>query len=294
MKQRLISAFVGLIIFFGILALYGTIVIDISVFAIVQMMVFELLQANKLNSNKFVSGLSYITASVVYLIVSNPTFLLTIPNVVTYIALIILVLFLSFVGLLLRFHTEIPFEKMTVMGVNSLLVAISMGGLVGMHEVLGYQIGLYITMVIFCCAWGSDSGAYFAGRFLGKNKLAPIISPKKTIEGVYGGVAGCIFFVSLVTVIFSSICNHYGWEFLIADLDLFYVKLAITSICGSLVGVVGDLLASVVKRQCDIKDYGTIMPGHGGVLDRFDSVLLVAPTVYVLFLVFLALDGIYL
>ncbi len=281
MKQRLISAFVGLFIFFGILALYSTPVIDVSVYAITQMMVFELLRANKVDHNKPIAILSYITSTIVYLPLSNPA-LLFLGN---YWILAVFLLFLGYVAILLRFHSEFPFEKITVTAINSVLVAISMGTLVGMNYNLGYQIGLYLTMLIFCCAWGSDSGAYFAGRFLGKKKLAPVISPKKTVEGVYGGVAGCIFFVILMTVIFSTICNNYGWGFLIGETSFFTIKLAFMSICGSLIGVVGDLLASTVKRQCDIKDYGTIMPGHGGVLDRFDSVLLVAPTIYVLYLV---------
>lgn len=284
MKQRVISALVGLAIFFVILASYGTFVIELAVYIIMQMMVFELLQANKLNGNKALSILSYITSTAVFVPMSNP-WIIGINSIGTSLVFLIFLLFLCYVGLLLRYHREIPFEKMTVMGANSVLVAISLGSLVSMDIILGYQLGLYLTMIVFCCAWGSDTGAYFAGRFLGKKKLAPVISPKKTIEGVYGGVCGCLFFVALVTVIYSSVCSFYDNSFELLSYDMFYIKLAIISMSGSLIGVCGDLLASVVKRQCNIKDYGTIMPGHGGVLDRFDSVLLVAPTVYVLFLV---------
>ena len=106
-------------------------------------------------------------------------------------------------------------------------------------EQYGYD-AVFFILLILCFAWGGDTCAYFAGRAFGKHKLCPVVSPKKTVEGAIGGVLGCV---------------------------------------AAVLGIYGDLFASVVKRQCGIKDYGTIFPGHGGILDRFDSVMFIAPFV---------------
>ena len=122
--------------------------------------------------------------------------------------------------------------------------------------------------MLFVCAWGSDTGAYFAGYFFGKHKLAPTLSPKKTVEGLVGGILVC---VGLCIGLYFLVYHHApgNWFKLIGSAVLF-----------SVAGVVGDLTASYVKRESGIKDYGKLMPGHGGVMDRFDSVLLIAPIMY--------------
>lgn len=125
-------------------------------------------------------------------------------------------------------------------------------------------------MLTLCGAWLADSGAYFVGTFLGRHKLCPNISPKKTVEGVIGGVItnGLIF-----------VLLGLGYTKLIAtgDVSANYILLFVLGMICALLGLLGDLSASLLKRQTGIKDYGNIMPGHGGVMDRFDSVLFVAP-----------------
>ncbi len=122
---------------------------------------------------------------------------------------------------------------------------------------------------IFIFAWGADTGAYFTGTFLGKHKIAPEISPKKTIEGCIGGVISAVVLSCLLGVAYQG-----SWS---QD----YVRLCIFAVVFSIVGMFGDLFTSFIKRDCGIKDYGKIMPGHGGVLDRFDSVLFIAPFYFV-------------
>ena len=164
---------------------------------------------------------------------------------------------------------ELPFEKVSVCLFAGLLVPFMFSSLV---RLLGSDNGKFLVLIPFLLSFVSDSGAYFAGVFLGKHKLAPKISPKKTIEGVVGGVIATI----LGTIIFCLVMKYFfGFTFS-------YGAACVYGIIGSLVCVFGDLCFSVIKRQSCIKDYGNLIPGHGGVLDRFDSTIFVAPVVEIL------------
>lgn len=137
--------------------------------------------------------------------------------------------------------------------------------------------GKFIYLLIFLGAWVCDTFAYFTGRFLGKHKLIPEISPKKTIEGSIGG----IIFTVIAFVIYGLIVNKNFAD----EIHLSYILLIVLGVASSVISQIGDLIASAIKRQYDIKDYGKLFPGHGGVLDRFDSVMLVAPVTYIVFLI---------
>ena len=127
--------------------------------------------------------------------------------------------------------------------------------------------GVYLFMLIFVGSWGTDIFAYFVGRFFGKHKLIPEVSPKKTIEGSIGGIVFC----SLLYMLYGFILTKF-----VPGLSNTYWLLAIVGIIISVVAQIGDLTMSQIKRQFGVKDYGKIMPGHGGILDRCDSVLSVA------------------
>ena len=130
--------------------------------------------------------------------------------------------------------------------------------------------GEYLYGLIFIGAWMTDTGAYFVGVLFGKHKLIPKVSPKKTIEGAFGGILGCIVGFVLYGFIIQSIC----------DVKVNYVAMIVVATVISVVSQFGDLVASYIKREREIKDFGFIFPGHGGVLDRFDSIIAVAPTIY--------------
>jgi phosphatidate cytidylyltransferase len=123
--------------------------------------------------------------------------------------------------------------------------------------------GQFIYLLIFIGAWITDIFAYFTGFFFGKHKLIEDVSPKKTIEGSIGGIAFC----ALSFVAFGIIADIFF------DKDANLVFLAISGVFISIIAQIGDLIMSVIKRQYGIKDYGKIFPGHGGMLDRFDSIL---------------------
>lgn len=137
--------------------------------------------------------------------------------------------------------------------------------------------GMLLIWLIFIGAWGTDTMAYTCGRLFGKRKIIPEISPKKTVAGAVGGIFGCV----LLMLLFGFIAQTYF------DLKLSYMALALLGIFCGVISQIGDWSASAVKRYVNVKDYGSIMPGHGGVLDRFDSILFVAPVVYYFLVLFL-------
>jgi len=138
--------------------------------------------------------------------------------------------------------------------------------------VRNYVYGEYFVWLIFITAFGCDTGAYFTGMLFGKHKLIPELSPKKTIEGAIGGV----IVATAISLLYGLyIDNHFVTDWV--DTPNLCV---LTGIIGSILSQFGDLAASTLKRYVGLKDYGHLIPGHGGMLDRFDSVLLTAPVVY--------------
>ena len=129
--------------------------------------------------------------------------------------------------------------------------------------------GLYLILFGFICSWVTDIGAYFAGRFLGKHKLSPKISPKKTVEGAIGGV----IFAALINAAVLAVFDRWILE----SAHLAYYVVIPLSIVLSVISMFGDLSASVIKRNFGVKDFGKLIPGHGGIMDRFDSCLFVFP-----------------
>ena len=132
--------------------------------------------------------------------------------------------------------------------------------------------GKFLVWLIFLCSWGCDTCAYCVGMLIGKHKLAPILSPKKSIEGGIGGIVGA----ALLGAIFAAAMNHF------AGAQANVLHYAIICGAGGAISQIGDLAASAIKRYHNIKDYGKLIPGHGGILDRFDSVIFTAPAIYFL------------
>ena len=132
--------------------------------------------------------------------------------------------------------------------------------------------GQFNVWLVFACSWGSDTFAYCAGMLLGRHKMAPKLSPKKSVEGAVGGVIGA--------AVLGMVLSFVTYKMTAAPLRLW--EYALICAVGALVSMVGDLAASAIKRDHDIKDYGKLIPGHGGILDRFDSVIFTAPAIWLL------------
>ncbi len=135
------------------------------------------------------------------------------------------------------------------------------------------EYGIYLVWMVFIASWISDTFAYLTGMLLGKHKLAPVLSPKKSIEGSIGGIAGSALAGALFGFLFSAKVGQ--------EVNMIVVC-AILGALGSIISQIGDLAASAIKRNHEIKDYGHLIPGHGGIMDRFDSVIVTAPIIYFL------------
>ena len=140
-----------------------------------------------------------------------------------------------------------------------------------LYQVRSMPDGKYLVWLIVLSSWGCDTCAYCVGMLLGKHKMAPKLSPKKSIEGGIGGILGA----ALLGVIYALAINQFA-----SGADANALEYAVICGVGGMISQVGDLAASAIKRNHDIKDYGKLIPGHGGILDRFDSVIFTAPIIY--------------
>lgn len=187
---------------------------------------------------------------------------------------------LIFTGLLFH-HQEVTFRELGVIYSMSLLIPWGLSKLVSIRELENGGHEMFYVILTIAAAWVADAGAFFVGSFFGKHKLCPNISPKKTIEGAVGGFVVNILLLLLIGFVFQS---YYQ-----GTVEVNYWVLAVIGASGTLASILGDLSFSLIKRSCHIKDFGQVIPGHGGILDRFDSVIFVAPFVYLLLTVFPAL-----
>ena len=163
-------------------------------------------------------------------------------------------------------HVKIRFETISMCFVAGTIVPYMLSSLI---RILMMFNGRHVIMIPFVIAFLSDAGAYFAGLKFGRHKLAPVVSPNKTMEGVLGGLIASVVGMLIYGLIMQ----------LAMDYRVNYALAILYGAAGSLAGVFGDLCFSIIKRQTGIKDYGNLIPGHGGILDRFDSMMTVAPLI---------------
>lgn len=189
---------------------------------------------------------------------------------------LIALLMLSSLAIVVLFHTKISIRDIAVTIFGFVYVAILMSCI---YLVRQSTNGIYSVWLIFISAWGCDTGAYFVGKTIGKHKLIKSLSPNKTVEGAIGGV--------VVAALLAALYG-YGLQFFRTDVGIETVfRFAAIVAVGAVLAQFGDLSASAIKRYAKIKDFGNIIPGHGGILDRFDSVLFTAPAVYILITIFM-------
>lgn len=133
--------------------------------------------------------------------------------------------------------------------------------------------GIYMVWMILISSWGCDTCAYAVGKLIGKHKIFPVLSPKKSLEGCIGGVLGA--------ALLGALYGHFFVEKVTPDQSVTWI-IAFICVVGAIMSMVGDLAASAIKRNHNIKDYGKLIPGHGGIMDRFDSMVVTAPMIYFL------------
>lgn len=262
MKVRIISGIVGVILAIVVLLLRNTFVFPLAIAALGCLALYELYKAGEVLHCKLsiVGGFLYAVLL---------PFLTYYGNTAALIAISFLCLALIFLDLVV-FHDQIQYTETSFLVAVSVLVPWSFNTLILLLQCSEYGLG-YVILAL-CSAWISDTGAYFVGTFLGKHPLCPSVSPKKTVEGFFGGILVDIVVLVIIGLVYSLITGasvQYAWLIFAAIM------------CGA-ISVLGDLSASVLKRQKDMKDFGKIMPGHGGIMDRFDSVLFAVPAFYAL------------
>lgn len=259
MKTRLITAGIAAAIAIGIMIASEFIpwIIIVALCVVGCMMEFEFLTAKSFHKDIFILILSvlFVVASVS---VSTTNFWF----VPTYVYTVILLF-----AQILR-HEKHSITDILFVYAGTLFIGLSllcMGRLVCIQG----NFTSFLVCVALVPPWFADSAAYFTGSAIGKHKLCPAISPKKTVEGAIGGAIGSILGSQLLGLVYQFIFYN--------NVIVNYPALLLIGMYSALVSVMGDLTFSLIKRECNIKDYGSIMPGHGGMLDRFDSVVFTVP-----------------
>lgn len=277
MRVRIISGVVGAALLIAVLACPWTIVLSVCLAVMAAIAVWELLHNTGKVPDKWLVFGGMIFAAVEVLAISD-LFSYENSGIGTLLLIFLPMLFGVYSLLLAVFrHAKVDVMSVCYGFAMCLYVTLGFGSLNFLRQGFSNTDGLFYLLLSLLIPWMSDTGAYFVGTFLGKHKMTPVISPKKSWEGFFGGwiisVAICLLAGYLCTVFVPTVTVNYVY------LALAALVLAPLSVCG-------DLFASVIKRQCDIKDYGNIMPGHGGVMDRFDSVVFIAPMVMMFVLFF--------
>ncbi len=270
MKQRVITALLFGIVFIGGMLLMNTFVFPVFVALLSGIAVWEIEKAVGLK-NKFIIASSLVVSIVVPFIAHFDISVPVAPIGCLYVVLI-------FIFMLLKFEST-KFEQAVIAIFASVCVPFSFSLMIIFRDIDRYIEGftkidgIFLVILSFFAAWMTDTFAYFVGSKLGKHKLCPKISPKKSVEGAIGGVVGAMLLNLLLLFVFKRF--FFEGESIIS-----YPAIAILSVVLSVISMFGDLAASTIKRNFGIKDFGKLLPGHGGIMDRFDSALFVMPVLY--------------
>lgn len=261
MKQRIISAIVFGAIFLPVVIIGGMPVVVLA-YLFASIALYELLKMRKLSIIS-VPGIISLLLLWIFLLPNQFQALLNIIHFTKIeFALLAVLLFLT--------YTVVTKNRFTFDDVAFSILATLYVGIGFYYFIETREEGLIYIFFSLFIIWATDSGAYFIGRAIGKKKLWPEISPNKTIEGSVGGVF-CALIVAVLFLLFTNIPTSF-------------FQLLIITVVLSVFGQIGDLVESALKRHYDVKDSGNIMPGHGGILDRFDSLLFVWPLIHFIYL----------
>lgn len=277
MKARVLFGVGGLIAVLLALYVFPSIVLELAVAALCVLATWEVLGSTKLVHNR----LELLLCLLVSLGLAVGHFDILPLDLTDVMQGLVFVLLIGSFAIELRFHEHMNTAQIAWGFFGALLVPYLMLSLLRIYQMdflppigdTNLRVGQFIVLLPLLAAWGADTCALFAGMLFGKHKLAPVVSPKKTVEGAVGGVIGGAVLVLLVSLVLN----------VTLELEMPLWAALVLGGAGAVLGEIGDLSFSVIKRQTGIKDYGHIFPGHGGVLDRFDSVLFVAPFAEILF-----------
>lgn len=265
MKTRIISGVVAVALLIAVLIInsYWSVTAVIFIALLAALAAYEMLY-----NTGYVKNMTAVIGAMVYSAAVQFSYAGILPVAPTVFAVVYVLLI---VGVSLRCHGSFNPKAITMSLSMPILISYAFSTLTGLlNSADGY--GLFYLVLLLNFSSIADCFAYFTGVAIGKHKLAPVISPKKTIEGAVGGIIGSVIGTVVICLIFNSIY----------DMTANMLVLCLVTPVMVTVGILGDLFTSAIKRSVGIKDYGNIMPGHGGVLDRFDSILLSAPVLSLL------------
>lgn len=266
MKTRILTGVIGGALLLLVLLLPWTMVLTVATAVITGVAVYEIFSVTGMLRHRGLESVA-IAFAVVAPFFSRMSESAVLITCVMYALMLLL--------LLLLYRSEVPLQRMCLLFSLAILVTLSLSCMSYLRTVSAVRSsdGLFYVILALLMAWMSDTGAYFVGTFFGKHKLCPKLSPKKTVEGLFGGIA-----VSVLISVLAAVC--YQHFFLHEAARVSYVGVLLLALLCAPLSVLGDLFASLIKRVCGVKDFGHVFPGHGGMMDRFDSLLFVFPVVY--------------
>jgi len=256
MAKRLLTAVIGIPLLLVVLFFENIYLLEGCVTVLTLAAMFELYRATGVLKHKVISIIGAVCGIVIIFFQFSGTS--------SFFGLLLIFVVALFLTLIIDGGRKLKFEQVAIVFVIALFVPIFFSQIVRVRML---ENGNYLIYLIFIASFVSDAFAYFVGRKIGRHKFAPRVSPKKTIEGAVAGVVGGVIGFLIFGVIMQFVCGF----------TVDYPLLILYGVLGAVISEIGDLAASVIKREFGVKDYGNIMPGHGGVMDRFDSVLFVAP-----------------
>lgn len=265
MKSRIITGLVGSVLALVVLLCPYPFLLNVAMAVICALVMYEILIVTRFVNHR---GLM---AGAVAFAMTTPFFFFGESRTPALMILLAYVLFLAVMQI--AYHETLAVERTGFVFFVSIIVPIALSCMAYLRP---YKHGLFYVFLVIIMPWLCDIGAYFIGTFLGKHKLCPSISPKKTVEGLVGG-----FLISIASSVLAA------WLYQILALDgtgeaVSLWQVALLALACAPLSVMGDLFASIIKRQCRVKDFGHIIPGHGGIMDRFDSIIFVAPVMFIL------------
>lgn len=271
MKTRILTAIVAIIVILvPCLVFLHTAVLPVILGIFAFIAVYEIIKATG-GKNKVILALSCLTAAVIPMMFHLNIEIPFMPVAIAYV--------LAYLIIMVPMHKQTTFNDIVTALFATIAVPCSISIFVMLRDLYittperyTKASGVFFILLAMFCAWMTDTFAYFTGKFLGKHKLCPNVSPNKTVEGAVGGVIGNTVASLVMFLIFD--------KFFFTVHTLAWWQIIIISAVLSVISMFGDLSASLIKRNHGIKDFGKIFPGHGGVMDRIDSLLFVLPALY--------------
>ena len=268
MLKRMLTSIIGIPLSIVILIFANKYIVDIIVGILALMGVYEVFKCLKEKYNP-VFWIGFLACLLIPFIHIIPESILNILFMLFPLGILVVLLMQ---GVFTRMKTSFSDIAVSYVGIIYIVGLFTFVAMLFGYENNGMQLGKYYIWYLFLATWGSDAFAYLIGVKFGKHKFSKI-SPKKSIEGSIAGIVGGICLMLIATIIFNN-CF---------DLSINYIFVALMGLVLTILGQIGDLVASSIKRSVDVKDFSNLLPGHGGIVDRFDSVIFAAPFAFFLF-----------